>query len=668
MFSEDQSTDSLAEFSAWKWNHLQRRREFFVPQLAALNLFLWGYITVAVFNNSHLSVSTKGVVFTCAQGSGLLVLILLFSRRNKSMLKGNFGYRICILLGLTVFPLVYVLKQFTSTEIFFSRTNGAVMGSFVSAAWITTIHHIGLTEIFTWGTSIALMITWCFYVDSSDTMSDAPTNIAVVASCLVLSFCSSLLEVEYRNMYNQQNEAVERSLNDVTFIEDMAAVLRQVSRMLQRMGAEKSEPDLAHTEYLCCSLFGAATQSAVDDSGNLSTRSDVELAKLCAGAISRLESVRGRACTTYYDPSSAEVCINSKKYFLEQILLLLCDNTSPKNVPPPFCLYYFQSVNGNLHITIKRTSIETQSAANKRDVAQADTSEDSIDYMSEEAFLQTLVAEKSQRNGAYDNARFRLADRIARKHLKSKVDMTTPESQHGLLCTTLRLIIPGPVSMSNISRSEGEGALDLSMVHLNPWYVVEYYKFNEDKLANIKYQLDILSVPWKSVHAYHFSNMKAKTQIAVVHDIWFRSHKEKVFEEVYSLARAVILVSSDSDAPKTFQYSPDDGPARVIKVSATISTRDLFNAIQSLIGKMKPFNYPRSERIRGRESKRPTFHQQFSDVNLNPGASVDVSRVGTLRTVNSLEIAPTNSNRKEGDSLSKHGRQSFGSAGELLFF
>jgi hypothetical protein len=35
-------------------------------------------------------------------------------------------------------------------------------------------------------------------------------------------------------------------------------------------------------------------------------------------------------------------------------------------------------------------------------------------------------------------------------------------------------------------------------------------------------------VPWKSVHAYHFSNMKARTQVAVVHEIWFRSHKEKV--------------------------------------------------------------------------------------------------------------------------------------------
>jgi hypothetical protein len=67
--------------------------------------------------------------------------------------------------------------------------------------------------------------------------------------------------------------------------------------------------------------------------------------------------------------------------------------------------------------------------------------------------------------------------------------MTVPEFKHGLSTVTLRLVIPGPVSMPSIAGgkaySGGEGG-DKDMPHLNPWYVVDYYKSTEDRLANIK--------------------------------------------------------------------------------------------------------------------------------------------------------------------------------------
>jgi hypothetical protein len=102
-----------------------------------------------------------------------------------------------------------------------------------------------------------------------------------------------------------------------------------------------------------------------------------------------------------------------------------------------------------------------------------------------------------------------------------------------------------------------------------------------------------------------------------------------VFQEVYSLARAVILVSSDSDAPKSFQYSPDMGPARLVKVSASISSRDLFNAIQSIIGKLKPLNAPKSQgggksSYSGKESPLPSAMP--GDLNRQPSVVSDIGR------------------------------------------
>ncbi len=55
------------------------------------------------------------------------------------------------------------------------------------------------------------------------------------------------------------------------------------------------------------------------------------------------------------------------------------------------------------------------------------------------------------------------------------------------------------------------------------------------------------------------------------------------FYKVYNAARAIILVSSDSDAPKTFQYRPDEGPMRMVKISANISARDFYNVVQVII-------------------------------------------------------------------------------------
>jgi hypothetical protein len=435
MFLEDQEGDSLSslvEFSTWKWKVLQRRREFFVPLLAAFNLFLWVYLTTLVFRE-NVTVQIKGVVFTCTQGSGLLALALLLTPRNKSVLKGSFGYKVCILLGLCIFPFIYVVKKFSNNGIFFTQANGAIVSAFVSASWLSCIHHIGLTEMFTWSMSIALMLMWCFFIDADggEHIMHAPAYVCVAVGCVILAFCSSLVEAEYRHLYALQNEAVERSLNDVTFIEDVASVLRQMGRLLQRVGYDAAAStqssavasSLAYTDYLCSSLFGAATQTNTDDdNAKLSARSDVDLTKLFAGAVAKMEGVRGRGCTMYYDPASAEVCINSKKYFLELIFLLLTENGTSSKGPPSFCLFSFQSVNSNLQITIRRTSIESQGAAgaNARIRPPGEDGSEASDQ-SDEAFLQTLVAEKTQTYGSHDSARFRLADRIARKHLKSKV-------------------------------------------------------------------------------------------------------------------------------------------------------------------------------------------------------------------------------------------------------
>ena len=104
----------------------------------------------------------------------LLVLALLFTPRSKAVLKGSFGYRVCILLGLSIFPFIYSVKQFAQTDLYFSDTNGGIAAAFVSAAWITSIHHVGLTEVFTWTMAISVMLMWCFYMDGRRHELNAP--------------------------------------------------------------------------------------------------------------------------------------------------------------------------------------------------------------------------------------------------------------------------------------------------------------------------------------------------------------------------------------------------------------------------------------------------------------------------------------------------------------
>ena len=606
MLLENQSQDNHAEFSSWKWKVLQRRREFFVPLLATLSLFLWIFLAATFSNSNTVGVSTKGVVLTMTQLTALLVLGLVLTPRHKTVLSGNFGYKICIMLILSVFPLIYTFRKFSSGDNFFSEVNGVIVMSFVSLIWLTCVHHIGLTELSSWAMGIAILLMWLLFADGRDNVLNSISLVSISFGCLLLPFCSSLLEAEYRDIYALQNEAVERSLNDVTFIEDVASVLNDMSELLNqvsRIGSlGRASSKLSHAGYLCSSVFGAAIgRSGEDNDSHNEMRSDVELSTFFAGTIEKMESLLGRGCSMYYDPSSAEVCINTRKHYLEQILLLLAEDSVSVELPPSICLYSFQSVNNNLHIILRRLAPEGQTfgeVVSNKNQSAADGSDEGQRHSTEEAFLQTLVAEKDQKYAVYNTARFRLADRIARKHLKSKVDMAAPESKQGLTTVTMRIVLPGPVSIPSIGEKDNtqEEMVNANLVHLTPWYVVEYYKATDDKLYNVKNQLDMLGVPWKSVHAYHFSTMKTKTQVAVVHEMWFQSHKEKVFNEVYSLARAVLVVSSENDAMKTVQYSQSGGAAKVIKVSASITARDLFSAIQSLIVRMKPVYDPQKSR------------------------------------------------------------------------
>lgn len=400
---------------------------------------------------------------------------------------------------------------------------------------------------------------------------------AIVVCCLEIAFVNSLLDAEYFDLYRDQNEVVGVKLNDLSYINDVGITLEDVDKLLEDLqlqfntacSASASSPSadkslalnsasrLQYVHYLCKSLWGAAAAAAdlKDPSRDMQhmAMTEVGCSDLCAEVFEVIESILRRRCPLYFDQKQlGDLSVRTKATFLKLVLILLTEECMLAN---SFCLFSFEKISGNLHVVIRRISVGSDNSNSEGD-----------DKASLTSGLRPLLPERRPVDIANKTARYRLADRIARKHLGSRVDVSEVDSKFGVLQTQIRLTLRGPVSMMS---SGPHSSRSHKINALCPWYVIEYHRSSDDKLRDIKLQLDVLGVPWKAVHAYHIGSIRVKAQVAVVHETWFKAHHENVFKELLNIASAIIFVTEGSSAyvktkGKTFIKIPDTTPAKTL--------------------------------------------------------------------------------------------------------
>jgi hypothetical protein len=521
-------------FRIWKWRILRRRREFFLPLLALLSLFTWICLSVAVTRHA-LESPVAGVIFACAQASILFVVAMFVTVRSKILFRGAIGVKCAALILVSIFPLLYSIKHLTSMGIYFSPDSGSTAAAFLTTAWLAAFHHVGLSDRVSWTTSVAMILFWTLYFVDKDSGVNMVTFAAIIVCCVEVAFVNSLLDAEYFDLYRDQNEVVGIKLNDVSYINDVGITLEDVDKQLEDLqvrfymatsapaspSADKSlalnsVSKLQYVHYLCKSLWGAAAADPRDASRDMHM-TEVGCSELCAEVFGMIESILRRRCPLYFDQKQlGDLSVRTKTGFLKLVLILLTEECMITN---SFCLFSFEKIGGNLQIVIRRISAGSDNSGSE-----------GVENDSLTSGLGPLLPERRPVELANKTARYRLADRIARKHLGSRVDVSEVEAKFGVLQSQIRLTLRGPVSM--LSAAGPHSSRSHKLDALCPWYVIEYHRSSDDKLRDVKLQLDVLGVPWKAVHAYHIGSIRVKAQVAVVHETWFKTHHENVFKEV----------------------------------------------------------------------------------------------------------------------------------------
>ena len=576
-----------AAFRIWKWKVLRVRRDFFIMFLTSFSLFLWLCLAIPLIRRKEQNTSVAGVILTFSLVNAVYLLALILTSRGKILLRTNsLALRGAILLGLSVYPLLYCIKTLSEQGTALSMQSGVMAGSFITVVWLSSLHHIGFSDRMVWLAAWSLVLMWGIFFTSK--MLEAVNYVSYVSGivcCLEIAFCHTLQEAEYRELYKIQCEEDVIKLNDVNFTRDIAAALNElinpdlqndpqelqsykqhyyerqglldvVSKSLDsekgnatlsftsgRALALENAPYLSHAKHICESLFFAATSGY--ESAKRDRRDEVFCDDLCADVFHTVQGYLNRKCCLYYDHKSAKLLINARRNLLRLVLVLLAEDSMIATASS-ICQFSFENQNQNLHITIRRVSVESYKdiGGSAASIASENTNSDlnsdpgeltpnqsqtfSSSQIADPVSLEELMLpERRKVETVYNSARFRLANRIARKHLKTRVEVSETDVIDGLSECRIRLVIPGPVSIVSLKNQSTHSEPGLS-----PWYIVEYHKGSDDKLKDIKEKLDVLGIPWKPVHAYHLSEMRDKSQMAVVHYAWFKEHKSSVFKEV----------------------------------------------------------------------------------------------------------------------------------------
>jgi hypothetical protein len=456
----------------------------------------------------------------------------------------------------------------------------------------------------------ALIVMWfTYYIADMESFTQVIV-VVVLFGCVTIAYGNSLIEAEYRKMYERENIAAEKKLDmnltDVGLalckIDDDLIVLRDQceSMVRQKLAATRSRGGInrhllresdstaQHLRYSLSAVMMAVTEhpEMLSDSNSISeklnrallfpasfsgrrtgkadlTATDPgkpkSLASLCAELFVACEVVMDRGCALFYDQSSPDVIIKSSSNAMRLMLMLIIEDTlrlgEPEDqIAPGMVNISVQKQGAEMFLVIRRTLLKSDASASRMAVYDEDI------------------------NGS---VRLRLAQRITKTHLSTKLEMAELERNNSIMVSVINVHLPEDIFEANKANSSND------YPELCPWYIIEYQKSSDEK-GNIKNQLNALSIPHRSIHVYSLPNVKVKSKVAVVHDQWWRTHHHTIVAQILDIASCIIVITSGVDAPTLFKYEENSGSATIIKVPATINTPELFSAVQMLISRRYP--------------------------------------------------------------------------------
>jgi hypothetical protein len=597
--------ERFSGFRVWKWKHLLSRRQQFVPVLCGVSLVVWlSMASTSVNKEEHVAV--QSIVFSFSQIYIVLFVALFMIPQTRTLLRGSIGLKICALIMLSVFPMLFCLRHIKDM---WPSTVCDIAASFVTMLWLMCVHHLGFPDRLSWIMACALIIMWLTYYVADVESYCQVVVILIIFGCMTIAYGNSLVEAEYRKMYERENIASEKKLDmnltDVSLalskIDDDLNVLRDQcesmvrqkmtttqSRSINRHLLRESDSTAQHLRYSLSAVMMAVTEhpEMINDSnciseklnrallfsasfsGRRTNRADLmaadpgkvrSLASLCAELFVACEVVMDRGCALFYDQSSPDVMIKSSSNAVKLMLMLIIEDTlrlgEPEGqIPPGMVNISVQKQGTEIFLVIRRTLLKSDATV----LRMVDIDEDI--------------------NGS---VRLRLAQRIAKTHLGTKLEIADLERDSSIMVSIINVHLPEDIFEANKANSSND------FPELCPWYIIEYQKSSDDK-GHIKNQLNTLSIPHRSIHVYSLPNVKVKSKVAVVHDQWWRTHHHTIVAQILDIASCIIVITSGVDAPTLFKYEENSGSATIVKVPATINTVDLFHAVQMLISRRYP--------------------------------------------------------------------------------
>lgn len=594
--------ERFAGFRIWKWKHLLTRRLQFVPVLCGLSLVIWlSLASSSIRNESHIAL--QSIVFSFSQIYIVFCVALLIIPKTQTLLSGSIGLKISVLILLSVFPLLFCLRHVREI---WPSTVSDVTASFVTALWLLCVHHLGFPDRMSWVMACALVIMWlAYYITDIESVTQVVV-VTVVIACVVIAYGNSLVEAEYKKMYERENIAAEKkldmNLSDVGLalckIDDDVMTLREqcdnmvrqkvastASRGINRNLLRESDSTAQRLRYSLSALLMAVSEDPVSDatiiaklkrtlfystsiggrhiaSGEIVRGAGFgkgkSLAGLCAELFVACEIVMDRGCALFYDQSSTDVTILSENDAVRLMLMLIIEDSLRLGLidepgPPGMVNISVQKQGTEMFLVIRRT------------LKKSSGSYRNVDY--DEMINGSLL--------------IRLAQRIAKTHLNTKLEIVDFEQTNYLVFSTINIHLPD----DKFEAYKASSASDYP--ELCPWYIIEYQKSSDDK-GNIKSQLNSLSIPHRAIHVYSLPNVKVKSKVAVVHDQWWRTHHHTIVAQILDIASCIIVITSGIDTSTLFKYDENSGSAAIIKVPATITTAELFSAVQMLIARPYP--------------------------------------------------------------------------------